>query len=75
MPQARTLKQVNNKIQKVLGDYLLCKGEGYFYVCSDDPNIGLKLAGLETTSIPVCYLKHQTVDQWVSDVRGIITNL
>ena len=72
---ARTLKQVNKVIQKEVGNVILCKNEGYFFVSSDDDEIGLKLASLETTSIYVCYLNQQSVEEWVKDVRQIMSNV
>jgi hypothetical protein len=72
---ARTLKQVNKVIQKEVGNVILCKSEGCFFVSSDDDEIGLKLASLETTSIYVCYLNQQSVEEWVKDVRQIVSNV
>jgi hypothetical protein len=73
--KARTLKQVNKTIQKKVGNVILCKSEGCFFVSSDDNKIGLKLASLETTSIYVCHLNHQSVEEWVEDVRQIVSNV
>jgi len=73
--KARTLKQVNKAIRKKVGNVILCKSEGCFFVSSDDYDIGLKLASLETTSIYVCYLNHQSVEEWVNDVRHIVSNV
>jgi len=72
--QARTLNQVNKAIQKEIGNVILEKGDGYFYVTSDDNSIGLHLSGLYSTSIYVCYLNHQTVDAWIEDVKNIVGN-
>lgn len=73
--EARTLKQVNKAIQKKVGNVILCKSEGCFFVSSDDYEIGLKLASLETTSIYVCHLNHQSVEQWVEDIKQIVSNV
>lgn len=73
--KARTLKQVNKAIQKEVGNVILCKGEGYFYASSDDNEIALKLASLKTTSIYVCHLNQQSVEEWVKDVRQITCNV
>ena len=73
--KARTLKQLNKVIQKEVGNIILCKSEDCFFVSSDDNGIGLKLASLETTSIYVCYLNHQSVEEWVKDVRQIVSNV
>lgn len=73
--KARTLKQVNKAIQKKIGNVILCKSEGCFFVSSDDDEIGLKLASLKSTSIYVCHLNHQSVEEWVEDVRQIVSNV
>ncbi|QDP46482.1 MAG: hypothetical protein GOVbin4342_7 [Prokaryotic dsDNA virus sp.] len=73
--EARTLKQVNKAIHKKVGNVILCKSEGCFFVSSDDNETGLKLASLETTSIYVCHLNHQSVEEWVEDVRQIVSNV
>ena len=73
--KARTLKQLNKIIQEQIGDILLIKGKGYFYVTSEDEEIGLRLAGLDSTSIYVCHLNQQTVSQWIDDVRQIASKV
>tara|TARA_B100000497_G_scaffold17642_1_gene20835 strand:- start:178 stop:405 length:228 start_codon:yes stop_codon:yes gene_type:complete len=73
--KARTLKQVNKSIQKEVGNVILCKSEGCFFVTSDDNEVGLKLASLETTSIYICYLNQQSVEEWVKNVKQIVYNV
>jgi len=75
MTTAKTLKQVNQAIKKEIGNFELRKGNGYFYVISEDPNIGLKLASLFSTSIFVCHLKHQSIYEWMQDVKRITNNI
>ena len=74
-PKAKSLKKVNAEIQKQIGNYTLRKDYGYFYVTSDDPIKDLKLSGLYTASIWVCHLNHQTLEQWISDVKEIVSNI
>lgn len=71
--KARTLKQVNKAIQREIGNYTLVKGKGYFYVTSEDQDKDLKLSSLFTTSIFCCSLNHQSVEEWVNDVKDIIS--
>ena len=71
--KSRTLKQVNKAIQKEVGNYTLVKGKGYFYVTSEDQDKDLKLSSLFTTSIFCCSLNHQSVEEWVNDVKDIIS--
>ena len=75
MATAKTLKQVNRAIQKEIGNVELNKGKGYFYITSEDPEIGLKLSALFSTSIFVCHLNHQSVCEWVQDVKRITNNI
>ncbi len=72
--KARTLKQVNQAIQREVGNVTLCKGAGYFYVTSDDLSLDLKLQSQHSTSIYVCHLNQQSVEAWVADVRDIAEN-
>ncbi len=70
--EARTIKQVNKVIQKEVGNYNLVKGEGCFYVTSEDYDLSLNLSSLYTTSIYVCHLNQQSVEAWIKDVREIV---
>jgi len=71
----KTLKKVNKKIKETIGDFRLVKGLGYFYVVSDDIALDLKLATLESTSIHVCHLTHQSLEDWLEDVREIVDKI
>ena len=72
---ARTLKQVNDAIQKEIGNFTLVKGKGYFYVISEDYELDLKLQSLYTTSIYVCHLNHQSIKEWLEDVKYIVSKI
>ena len=69
--KARTLKQVNEAIQREVGNVTLCRGAGYFYVTSDDRSLDLKLQAMYSTSIYVCHLSQQSLEAWIADVRDI----
>lgn len=73
--KARSLSQVNKAIQKQIGNVTLFKGEGYFYVWSEDQELGLKLAELESTSIYVRYLNQQSLEEWLEDVKRISSKI
>jgi hypothetical protein len=75
MATAKTLKQVNQAIKKEIGNVELNKGYGYFYITSEDPEIGLKLSALFSNSIYVCHLKQQSVCEWIQDVKRITNNI
>lgn len=66
-----TLKKVNEAIEKAFPNVFLVKGEGYFYIASDDEATGLKIAGLFQTSVYVCNLSAYTPEQWVNEVRRL----
>ena len=67
------IKGINKLIKEEVGNFRLVKGSGYFYVASDDKGLGLQLAGLPTTSIYVCSLNHQSTQDWIDDVKNIIS--
>jgi hypothetical protein len=69
-----TFNQVNEAIQKIYPHVILVQGRGYLYITSDDDKTALKIAGMYTTSIPVAKLNHQSIEQWVKDVKDLIEN-
>jgi hypothetical protein len=71
MKKARSLKQVNEAIQEKHPLVILVKGEGYFYITSDDEEMGLKIAGMHQSGIYVYSIQQLTVAQWV-DVVGYL---
>jgi hypothetical protein len=73
--KARTLAQVNRAIQKQVGNVMLRKGDGYFYVTSDDDQIDRALMAQYMTSIYVCHLNQQSVESWIADVQEITKNV
>lgn len=73
--EARTLNQVNKAIQSTIGNFSLLKGNGYFYVSSKDEKISLKLSSLYSTSIFVCYLNQQSLEDWLKDVQEIVSKI
>lgn len=66
-----TLKQVNKEIAKTYPTLKLAKGEGYFYIYSDDKKTGLYLASLYTTSILVYNLNDLTLKQWIEAINEL----
>ena len=75
MMRAKTLKQVNKAIQATIGNFLLVKGNGYFYVISNDDETSLKLWSLYSTSIYVCHLNQQSLEDWLKDVQQIVSKI
>lgn len=67
-----TLAKVNKHIQAKYPLIQLVKGEGYFYVHSDDDAMGLKLAMLFTTSIPVYAINQLTIGGWMDSVEYVL---
>jgi len=47
-------------------------GGKYFYFYSDDPELGSKLAGLETTSVLTYSWSYQTLETWINDAKDIM---
>lgn len=74
MKKRVTLKNVNAYIQTKYPVIQLIKGNGYFWVYSEDDNIGLQLAGLYTTSIDIPRITMLTEDEWLDKVEWIMTD-
>jgi hypothetical protein len=72
LPKAYSLKQVNRAIQKRFPLVRLIRGNGYYYIVSDDEDMQLKICSLYTTSIGVYSVKHQAVQTWVNDVEALL---
>jgi hypothetical protein len=67
--KAKNLAEVNKAIQAKFPKVELVRGRGYYYIASEDDEMGLKIAGLYTTSIPVAFLHQQTIQGWVNSVE------
>lgn len=72
MPTRLTIRILNEAIQEKWPHVKLAKGKGYFYVYSDEADMGLKLAGLYTTSIDVDKINLMSLDRWVSEVEYVL---
>lgn len=70
-----TLKKINAELQKKYPGIELVRGQGYFYVYSEDDDLGLKLAGLYTTSIPVDKLNQMTMEKWIEAVEYVLKDM
>ena len=51
------------------------KGNGYFYLWSTNMEIAIELASLESTSILCNAFKHQTIEQWIADIKSILEQI
>ncbi len=72
MKKNTTIAKVNAALAILHPKVFLVKGHGYFYIASDDKEMGLKLAGLYTTSIYVNSIKEQSVEQWIEDIENLL---
>lgn len=70
-----TLKQVNAEIAKEFPHVFLVRGNGYYYIATDDNQTGSVIGGFYTTSISVPKLNMLTIEQWVSNVRHLMTQV
>ncbi len=68
------LQQVRKIIQKKYPKLDIAKGNGYYYWCSDDQDVGLYLATLMTTSILVNHVSQLTLDKWISEADEIMSD-
>lgn len=69
-----TLAKVNKAINAKYPGVQLTKGEGYFYLYSDDKEIGLKICGLYTSSIGVFAINHLNLEQWLMHVNRVLND-
>lgn len=73
----RHISKVNSCVKRELGDMMkhinIVRGRGYYYVHSNDSATALRLANLPTTSIWVMWADHQSLQQWIEDVRKLLT--
>lgn len=65
---AKTLKQINKAIGEKYPGVFLVKGKGYFYIASDEEEMGLRIAGLYQSGIYVYRLSSYKVEEWVREV-------
>jgi len=65
------IAQVNKAIHNVYPTINLIKGDGYFYIYSNDAVMALRIAGLFTSSIAVYKINDLTIDQWVDSVKQL----
>ena len=66
-----TLNQVNKEIAKTYPMVKLAKGNGYFYIYSEDIETGNFLASLYSTSILVHKINHLTLKQWIEAINEL----
>jgi len=65
------INTANKILQEKYPDILLVKGNGYFYIASDDKELGLKIAGLYSSSIYTNSLSDVTKEMllsWVDEL-------
>ena len=69
-----SLKSANAHIQTKYPQIFLVRGNGYYWVASNDDNIGLQLAGLYTTIIGTPRITMLTPEQWLEQVEYILAD-
>ena len=52
---------------------LLCKGNGYYYITSDDDDVWALIDSLPETTIYVNSFNQQTPEQWVEDIKQLLS--
>ena len=60
-----TIKNVNAAIKALGGEEELIRGNGYLYFWSDEAS------GWYTSSVPVCYLSHLSLQQWIEECKSL----
>ena len=62
------------KLMKAAGleKVLLCKGNGYYWISSDDEDTWALIDSLPETTIYVNSFNQQTPEQWVEDIKQLL---
>ena len=62
------------KLMKAAGleKVLLCKGNGYYWITSDDEDTWALIDSLPETTIYVDSFNQQTPEQWVEDIKQLL---
>ena len=63
------------KLMKAAGleKVLLCKGDGYYYITSDDDDTWTLIDSLPETTIYVNSFNQQYPEQWVDDIKQLLS--
>jgi len=67
-----TLAKVNKAIAAKYPGVKLAKGEGNFFIYSEDKELDLKIGMLYQTSIPVFAINHLSLEKWVESVGYVL---
>lgn len=69
---AKDLREVNKALALRVPGVILVKGEGYFYIASDNKKLATAIAKLPSTQINEASITFKTVDEWVESVRNLL---
>ena len=58
-----------------LGDILLCKDYGYFYITSDNEELANKISMLHSNAIYRNSFNQQSPEEWVEDIKYILRDI
>ena len=69
----------NRKFLKLMKDagldnIILCKGDGYYWITSDDDATYNIIDSLPETTIYINSFNQQTPEQWVEDIKQLLAN-
>lgn len=74
MKNPRTINQVQKEIKKLFPLIELIKGEGYFWIWSEDEETAKKIGQLFSTSIYVDKICHLSMEQWIQSVKSVLAD-
>lgn len=69
----RKLKEALKK--EGLENINLEKGNGYFWIWSDDEEMNLRITSLYSNSILVNSFKDQSIENWVKDIKELLEEI
>jgi hypothetical protein len=71
----KTLKALNKFVQhEINSSIMVVKGDGYFYITSDNQDKALEIAALYQTSIYVNSVNHLSFEGWYSSINQLFNN-
>ena len=71
----RTPKLTRLLNREGLGDILLCKDYGYFYITSDNEELANKISMLHSNAIYRNSFNQQSPEEWVEDIKYILRDI
>jgi hypothetical protein len=73
MKKSKSLKALNEIIGKRFPHVFLERGEGYFYIASNDRETGNRIGALYQSGIYMSDIEDLTIDEWIKEVEKLFS--